>query len=147
MRPESLASLSEIIMTNGLTRPWPRGRNRGEGFLGLASMDAPSETVQMVTRSFWRTFVGDGNPLGLRKAGAERAVAEEDALGIDVGFTVAGEFAFDAAEAFERVKGHAVKSVIGAQGVNAVLGMAGVIDEIIGFVPGAAPGGEHDAMH
>ena len=91
-------------------------------------------------------FIGDREALGLGESGTERAVAKEHAFGIKVGFTVAGEFALDAAESFEVVKGHFVETVVSAQGVDAILGVAGVVDEIVGFMPGTALDGEHDGV-
>jgi hypothetical protein len=61
-------------------------------------------------------------------------------------FAVAGELALDAAEALQVLERHLVETVVGAQGVDAVLGVAGVVDEIVGVVPGAALRVEHDSV-
>ena len=115
----------------------------GEGFLGLA---------------FHRRAVGDRadgdavaasglvahrEALRLRETGAERAVADEHALGVEVRLAMTGELAGDAAEALERVEGHAVEAVNRAQGVDAVLGVAGVVHEVERLMPLPPLRGEH----
>ena len=92
-------------------------------------------------------FVRDGEPLGLRQSGAERAVAEENAFRVQMRFAVAGELAPDAAKTFQVFEGHAVEAVIGAEGVDSIFGVTGVVDEIKGLVPGAAFDREHDAVN
>ena len=50
-------------------------------------------------------------------------------------------------KAFQVFEGHSVETVVRAQRIDTVFGMAGVIGEIVGFVPGAdLARGEHDAM-
>ncbi len=63
-----------------------------------------------------------------------------------MGFTVAGQFALDAAKPFQILEGHAVETVIGAQGINPILAVPGVVDEIVGFMPGTVFDREHDAV-
>src|SRR4051794_39828012 len=62
-------------------------------------------------------------------------------------FAVAGQFALDAAKAFEVFEGQLVETIICAQGVDAIFGVAGVVHEIEGLMPWPASGREHDAMN
>ena len=62
-------------------------------------------------------------------------------------FAVAGQFALDAAKAFQILERHAVETIIAAQGVNPVFGVPGVVDEVIRLIPLAALSGKHDAMN
>ena len=57
-----------------------------------------------------------------------------------------GELAVDAAKRFQIFKCHSVEAVVGAQRVNAVFGVAGVVDEIKRFMPLAAWHGKHDPV-
>ena len=57
------------------------------------------------------------------------------------------QFALDAPKSLQGIKRHAVETVIGAQSVNAIFAMAGVVDEIVGFVPGTSLDREHHPMN
>src|SRR6266542_7036724 len=59
---------------------------------------------------------------------------------------MAGELAADAAEALQILERHSVEAVVGAQGVDAILRVAGVVDEVVSFVPGTSWRGEHEAV-
>src|SRR6185369_18005111 len=76
-----------------------------------------------------RALVGDGESLGLRQSGAERTIAQKDPLRVQMRFAMTGKLAADAAKTFQVLKRHAVEPVIGAQGVDSVFGMTGIIDE------------------
>ena len=61
-------------------------------------------------------------------------------------FAVAGQLGLDAPETFQGVGSHSVKTIICADSINAVLRMPGVVDEVVGFMPGAIRGREEHAM-
>ena len=61
-------------------------------------------------------------------------------------FAVAGQLAGNAAKTFEGIERHSVEAIEGAQGVDSVFGMAGIIDEIEVLVPGPVGFGEQDRM-
>ena len=62
-------------------------------------------------------------------------------------FAVARELARDAAETLERVERHAIETVERAQGIDAVLRVAGVVDEVERLVPLPPLRGEHDSVN
>ena len=92
-------------------------------------------------------FVRDGQPLGLGQGGTERAVAKKNALRIQMRFAVAGQFALDAAKGFEVFKTHPVKSIVGAQRVDAIFCVARIVDEVERFMPLASLDGKHDPVN
>ena len=50
-------------------------------------------------------------------------------------FPVPGQLAFNGAEFFQILERHSVKGVLGAQRVNAVFCVAGIVDEIVPLMP------------
>ena len=86
-------------MTNGLTRSLAaRPGMAANASLASPSIDAPSLTTHIGDAIASGHFVGDGQALRLRQRRAERAVAEQHALGIQMRFAVAGQLARDAAK-------------------------------------------------
>jgi hypothetical protein len=118
----------------------------GKGLLGLAFHGSAVRDGANGGALVLAQFVRQGQALRLWQCGAERPVAQEHALRIEVRFTVPGQFAANAPEPFQILKSHPVEAVIATQGVDAVLGMTGVVDKIISFVPGPPLGREHDAV-
>ena len=64
-----------------------------------------------------------------------------------MGFAVAGQLAFDPAEEFQILERHAVKTVIRPERIDAVLRVAGVVDEIVGLVPGTVLDGKKEPVN
>ena len=93
-----------------------------------------------------RQSIANRQALRLWQAGAERTIADEHAFGIEMAFAMAGQLAVNAAETAQRGVILPVKIVIGAQRVHPVLGVAGVIHEIVGLVPLTAFRAEHDGV-
>ena len=61
-------------------------------------------------------------------------------------FAVAGEFALNTAKTLQILKRQAVETVEGAQGIDAVFRMAGVVDKMKSLVPWASLRGKHNAV-
>jgi len=59
---------------------------------------------------------------------------------------VSGQLALDAPEFFQVLERHAVKAILGAQGIDAVFGMAGVVHKVVGLVPRPPFDCEHDPV-
>ncbi len=85
--------------------------------------------------------------LRLWKCRAERSVAEQDAFGVEVRLTMSGEFARNTPEALEIIERHAIEAKVGAEGVDAVFSVTGVVHEVECLVPRATDGREHDGVH
>ena len=69
MRPESLVSLSDTTMTNGLSLPLAANPGiAANASLASPSIEAPSETVQIVTRSFFRSRSAIARPCACGRA-------------------------------------------------------------------------------
>ena len=138
MRPESLVSLSEMTSRNGLSRSLAaRPGMAAKASLASPSMDAPSETVQMVTRSFLQHLVGQGQALRLAgRAEPSGPLLKSTPCGLRWDSPCPVSLLLDAAKALQILEGHAVEAIIAAQGINAVFRVAGVVDEIVGLMPG-----------
>ena len=91
-------------------------------------------------------LVSDGQTLGLTNGGTQRSIGQKNSLGVEMRFTVAGQLGLDASETLQGLGSHSVKTIIGADGINAVLRMPGVVDEVVGLVPGAIRGREEHTM-
>ena len=57
------------------------------------------------------------------------------------------QLAGHAAETLQRLKVGSVETVVRTQGVDAILGMAGIVHKIVRFVPRAAGRAEHEAVN
>ena len=128
------------------TRFGSQAGNGRERFFGLAFHRRAVAHGTNRNAIAFGNLVRDGQPLRLRQRGTERAVAEQHALRIQMRLAMASELAFDAAKRFQIFKCHSVESVVGAQRVNAVFGVAGVVDETKRFMPLAAWHGKHDPV-
>ena len=123
-----------------------QARNGGERFLRFAfhhrAIGNGADRHAIVASQ----LIANRQPLRLRQSGAQRAVTDQHTLGIQMALTVTGELAMNAAKTAERRVILPVEIVISAQGVNPVLSVTGVIDEVKRFVPLPAFSGEHDRV-
>ena len=92
-------------------------------------------------------LIGNRESLRLGKSRAERPIAQQNALRIQMRFAMASQLALDAAKAFQVFECHSIKTIVCAQRIDAILGMAGVVDEIISFMPGRGLNGKHVAVN
>ena len=127
----------------------PFGRQTRDGRKGLFGFTLHGGSVrhQEHSDSFVSSeLVSDGQTLGLTNGGTQRSVGQENPLGVDMRFAVAGQLGLNAPETLQGVGSHSVKTIIGPDGINTVLRMPSVVDEIIGFVPRAIRGREEHTM-
>ena len=145
--PDRLVSLSEMTRRKGLTRPLAaRPGMAAKASLAALHRSAVGNGADRDT-VILEQMIRDGQALRLGKRRAERPVAQEHPFRVQMRFAVAGQFALETAESLQILERHAVKSIIGTQGINAVLRVAGIVHEIKGQMPGAVLDGKHEAVN
>ena len=127
----------------------PFGRQTRDGRKGLFGFTLHGGSVRHQEHSdslVSSELVSDGQTLGLANGGTQWSVGQKNSLGVDMRFAVAGQLGLDASETLQGLGSHSVKTIICADGINAVLRMPGVVDEVVGFVPRAIRGREEHTM-
>jgi hypothetical protein len=85
-----------------------------------------------------RHFVAEARPCAWGKADPSGPLLSSTPCGFRCDSPWPGELAFDAAKSLEVVEGHLVETIERAQSIDAVLGVAGVVNKVKRFVPWAA---------